>query len=533
MISRFLKRYGLTVIIVMILTSIFWWNFGDVLFAGNYGYDFQLMKFNFLLKKVRDDYVEPTDVTKLMDGAITGMLEALDPHSVYIPAEEQTRISEQFAGEFEGIGVSFVIQNKILTVISPIPGTPSDKLGIRAGDRIVEIDGQSAYGITNEQVFQRLRGPKGSSVEVTIDRPGETERLKFTIIRDKIPIHSVETSFMLDDKTGYILLNQFTSNTSDELEEALLALEKQGMKQLIFDLRGNSGGYLTQAVKVAEKFIPKSERIVYTKGRNPASEQSFYSNGSTHPNFDLIILLSHGSASASEIVAGAVQDLDRGLVVGSRSFGKGLVQTPLPFDDGSVVRLTTARYYTPSGRLIQRPYDKNVTDYYREAFEDEAADTAKVEIDSTKELYFTKAGRKVYGGGGIEPDVKLSSSYFTSYTPKLLNKRLFFEIAAEYSTQHPEWKGDFNKFLREFQVSEEMLNGLIKLAEAKDIPFEQENYLKDLPYIKALLKAEIAQNLYNGRLYYYQVRIKDDEQVVEAMKLFPQAREIAALRKGK
>jgi len=533
MLIKLLKKHGPTVTIAFILTSIFWWYFADNLFAGSFGYDFQLLKFNYLLKKIRDDYVEPTDVTKLMDGAITGMLESLDPHSVYIPVQEQSRISEQFAGEFEGIGISFVIQNKILTVISPIPGTPADKLGIRAGDRIIEIDGQSAYGITNEQVFEKLRGPKGTSVEVTIDRPGETETLKFTIIRDKIPIHSVETSFMLDDKTGYILLNQFTSNTSAELDEALQSLEKQGMTQLIFDLRGNSGGYLDQAVKVVDKFIAKGERIVYTKGRNPASERSYYATGSTHPNFDLIVLLNHGSASASEIVAGAVQDLDRGLVAGSRSFGKGLVQSPYPFDDGSVVRLTTARYYTPSGRLIQRPYDKNISDYYMDGLQDESEDSIKVTIDSTKEVYYTKAGRTVYGGGGIEPDVKLKTSYFTSYTPKLLNKRLFFELAADYAAKNPQWGGDFTKFQREFQVSEDMLNQLVKLAAAKDIPFEKENYQKDLPYIKTLLKAEIAQNLYNGRLYYYQVRILSDEQVQEAVKLFPQAREIAALRKTK
>ena len=522
-----IKKYGLTIIIAFICTSIFWWNFADDLFARNSGSDFQLLKFNYLLKKIRDDYVEPKEMTDLMDGAIAGMLETLDPHSIYIPAQEQTRLAEQFAGEFEGIGISFVIQNEYLNVISPIPGTPADKLGIRAGDKIIEIDGESAFGITNEEVFRKLRGPKGTAVEVTIAREGEKEPLHFTIVRDKIPIHSVETAFMLDENTGYILLNQFTSNTSDELEQALRELESQGMSRLLFDLRGNSGGYLDQAVKVSDKFIPSDEKIVYTRGRKARADNDFYSSGNTHPQFDLIVMINHGSASASEIVAGAVQDLDRGLVVGARSFGKGLVQTPIPFEDGSLVRLTTAKYYTPSGRLIQRPYESGIGDYYRDAFSE---DSSAVQIDSTKDVYFTKAGRNVYGGGGIEPDIKMESSYFTSYTPKLLNKRLFFEISTKYAAEHPELGEDFNFFLHDFNIPDSMLKDLITLAESKDIPFEEENYNKDLKYIKTLLKAQLSQNLYNGRLYYYQVRIRGDEQVQEAMTLFSKAREIAALR---
>lgn len=525
-----LKKYGTIIIITFIFSSILWWNFADELFAGNYGADYQLMKFNYLLKKIRDNYVDTTDVSGLIDGAISGMLESLDPHSVYISAAEQSRLSEQFAGEFEGIGISFVIQNEVLTVISPIPGTPADMLGIRAGDRIVEIDGKSAYGITNEEVFKRLRGKKGTSVEVKIDRPGETEPLKFTIVRDKIPIHSVETSFMLDNKTGYILLNQFTSNTSSELDDALQALKNQGMTQLILDLRGNSGGYLNQADSVAQKFLPKGEKIVFTRGRESISERSFYSSGGAYTNLDLIVLINNGSASASEIVAGAVQDLDRGLVAGSRSFGKGLVQTPIPFEDGSVVRLTTARYYTPSGRLIQRPYaDENTADYYMDAFTEDTTETA--EDTTSREVFYTRSGRKVFGGGGIEPDVKIPAGYYTSYTPKLINKRLFFEYAAKYASEHPELSADFNSYLHNFQVSDEMLSELVKLAESKGIPLDKPNYEKDLPHIKTLLKAELAQNLFNGRLYYYQVRIHNDSQIGKVMELFPEARAIASMKK--
>jgi len=525
---KFPKKYTLALILALFIATIIWWQLTDTLFARNSSLDEQLGKFNYLLFQIRGKYVEEPDLSKLIDGAITGMLEALDPHSVYISAEDQSRISEQFSGEFEGIGISFIIQNKLLTVISPIPGTPADRLGIRAGDRIIEIDGESAYGITSEEVFRKLRGPKGSPVEVTIDRDGVPESMDFTIIRDKIPIHSVETAFMFDQNTGYILLNQFTSNTSSELEEALRDLESYEMTQLILDLRGNSGGYLDQAVKVAGKFIPKGERIVFTRGRDPKSERSFYSQGNdAHENLDLIILINHGSASASEIVAGAVQDLDRGLVAGTKSFGKGLVQTPFPFEDGSLVRLTTARYYTPSGRLIQRPYEGPLSEYYRRAYLDDTTDT---EVD-TSEVYFTKANRKVYGGGGIEPDVKLKSHYFSSYTAKLLNNRLFFEYAAQYAGGHPELGVDFDYFLRQFEVTDDMMNDFLELAASKeDITFNEEGYRKDLPFIKNLIKAELAQNLFNGRLYYYQVRIQGDPQIQEAVSLFPQARRIASLR---
>jgi carboxyl-terminal processing protease len=473
-------------------------------------------------------------MAKLIDGAINGMLETLDPHSVYIPAEEQKRIAEQFQGEFEGIGISFVIQNKILTVISPIPGTPADRLGIRAGDQIIKINRESTYGITNEEVFKKLRGPKGTTVDVTINREGLTEPLEFTIIRDKIPIHSVETAFMLDKKTGYILLNQFTSNTSQELEASLRELEAQGMSQLLFDLRGNSGGFLMQAIGVADKFLPAGEKIVFTRGRTPSSEKAFFATkNDKHTGLTLIVMLSNGSASASEIVAGAIQDLDRGLVVGERSFGKGLVQTQIPFDDGSVVRLTTARYYTPSGRLIQRPYSKNISDYYLDAFQADTIDTNKIAIDSVKDIFYTQAGRKVYGGGGIEPDTKIPATYLTPFTSKLFNQRLFFEYSTRYAAAHPEWNKDYEIFLQNFTVSEAMLTDFMELAKSKKIEIKEEDVLKDKDLIETLLKAEMAQNLYNGRLYYYRVRISQDPQVKEAMKLFDKAKEIVALKSKK
>ena len=522
------RKYIFAAVLAIFLSTLFWWNFADDLFATSESdLNLQLRKFNFLLYKIREDYVEEPDINDLLDGAIIGMLEALDPHSIYIPAQEQTRLTERFRGDFEGIGISFVIQNKILTVISPIPGTPADRLGIRAGDKIVEIEGESAYGITNEQVFDKLRGPKGTTVNVTIAREGLDERLEFAIVRDKIPIHSVETSFMIDDKTGYVLLNQFTSNTTPELEEAFDALKAQGMTRLIFDLRGNSGGYLDQAVRVADMFIPGGEKIVYTRGREEYSEKAYYSSDeATLSDIDLIILINHGSASASEIVAGAVQDLDRGLVAGTRSFGKGLVQTPVSLGDGSLVRLTTARYYTPSGRLIQRPYDDNKTEYYREAYSD---DTTSVESDSTREVFLTKGKRKVFGGGGIEPDIQLESEYFTPFGAKLLNHRLFFEFATGYSAKHPELSSDFADFLKNFELSDDMMTEFLELVKSKDIDIDEDDYAKDKSFIKTIVKAEIAQNLFNNRQYYYQVRIQGDGQITKAMEYFDEARKIVHL----
>ena len=525
-----IRKYVIAGILAILASTLFWWNFADDLFARpEDDLSLQLRKFNYLLYKIRENYVEEPNMNELLDGAITGMLESLDPHSIYIPAEEQSRLTERFRGDFEGIGISFVIQNKLLTVISPIPGTPADRLGIRTGDKIIKIDGKSAYGITNEEVFEKLRGPKGSTVNVTIAREGVDEPLEFAIIRDKIPIHSVETSFMIDNKTGYILLNQFTTNTTPELEEALDDLLSQGMTQLIFDLRGNSGGYLDQAVNVADEFVPSGEKIVFTRGRQSGSEVAYYSTDrNTKSDIDLIILINHGSASASEIVAGAVQDLDRGLVVGTRSFGKGLVQTPIPLGDGSLVRLTTARYYTPSGRLIQRPYsDENISEYYRDAFMDD--DSTSDQPDSTREVFYTKGHRTVYGGGGIEPDVKLESSYFTSFGAKLLTQRLFFEYAVGFSAKHPELASDFKNYLNNFEVSEEMLSEFLDLVKTKNIEIDEEDYAKDKTFFKSIIKAEIAQNLYNNRIYYYQVRIQGDDQVTRARELFGEARKIADL----
>jgi carboxyl-terminal processing protease len=490
----------------------------------------QLDKFVFVLRMVRDNYVEEPNESKMLEGAMRGMLEELDPHSVYIPADEQKRISEQFKGEFEGIGITFNISNKWLTVISPIPGTPADKLGIRAGDRIIKINGISAFGITNDQVFEKLRGPKGSTVDVTIARTGLKDPLDFTIVRNTIPIYSVGASFMMPDKqTGYIRINQFTATTDKEVKQALDSLQSLGLKQLMLDLRSNPGGYLDQAWKVADLFLPKKDMmIVFTKGRTARSNQEFRSTGrGAKDNFPIIVLINHGSASASEIVSGAIQDHDRGLVVGEVSFGKGLVQTPYPLPDGSAVRITTARYYTPSGRLIQRPYDKGIAEYIAEGMDD--SDTTSSVSDTTpRSIYHTDQGRVVYGGGGITPDSTVRSMRGTATTARMLGNRIYFEYATDYASKHPELGKNFDNFLTSFTVTDAMMDELKALAKDHKVEISDDDWKKDLDFGKSEIRAEMASVLFNDRNLYHLVRIQQDPQVKTAMTLFGQAGQLGA-----
>ncbi|MFZ5434648.1 MAG: S41 family peptidase [Calditrichota bacterium] len=514
---------------VIVGTFLLW---GSRLWADNESVNMQLAKLNYILRVARDNYVEDPDASKMLEGAIRGMLSELDPHSVYIPAEDQKRISETFRGEFEGIGISFSIQNKWLTVVSPIPGTPADRLGIRAGDRIIKINNISAYGISNDEVFEKLRGPKGTTVDVTISRPGVNDPLDFTIVRDAIPIYSVGASFLLPDKeTGYIRINQFTQTTDGEVQQALDSLIGQGMKQLLLDLRSNPGGYLDQAWKVADLFLPRDNMmIVYTKGRVARSNQEFYSTGrGAKYNFPLIVAINHGSASASEIVSGAVQDHDRGLVIGEVSFGKGLVQTPYPLPDGSAVRLTTARYYTPTGRLIQRPYDKGIAEYIMGAGdngEEEGEDGAPADT-TPRETFRTDGGRTVYGGGGITPDSTIASQRGTATTARLLGNRLYFEWAADYATKHPELSRDFDSFYKNFEATDDMLSDLRKLAEERKVEIKEDEWDKDLNFTKDNLKAELASVLFNDRNLYHLVRIATDPQINTALTLFPEAEQLA------
>ncbi len=485
----------------------------------------QLDRFVEVFTYVKRFYVEPVESEKLVTGAIEGLLSELDPHSVYIPKKNLEKVTEEFEGYFEGIGIEFVVHNKILTVVSPIVGGPSEAVGLLPGDQIIRIEGESTYGIDESDVVKKLRGRKGSVVNVTIRRPGLSDPFKVAITRDRIPIYSVIASFMMEDKkTGYVYLGRFAKTTSEELEKALQELKAKGMENLILDLRSNSGGLLDQAIAVADQFIKGDQKLVYTKGRLRGTDEDFFStNNDPYQDFPLIVMINHGSASASEIVAGAVQDLDRGLVVGQTSFGKGLVQNQIPLKDGSAMRLTIARYYTPSGRLIQRPYDEGLVDYYMDAYQEES----EIEIDSTA-VFYTQAGRKVYGGGGITPDIKLKDWRITRFSEQLRSKRIFFEFGSTFTSDHPNAFSSFARFQQEFFITQEMIQDLKTILQKHDLEFSQEAFDKDKVFIENMMKAEVARHYWDSQ-HYYQVRMQADPEVKETLGQISKAKEILQL----
>ncbi|HNW58146.1 MAG TPA: S41 family peptidase [bacterium] len=526
--KNILRFLGLSVVCLVI--GIAFTHFGDNEAYPQDNIRADLDRFVEVFAYVKRYYVEPVESDKLITGAIEGLLAKLDPHSVYIPKKSLEKVNEQFEGSFEGIGIEFIVLNKILTVVSPIPGGPSEAVGVLPGDQIVRIDGTSAYGITEDEVFKKLRGPKGSKVKVVISRTSLAEPFEVEIVRDKIPINSLYSAFMMDDgKTGYIWLARFAKTTSDELETALKDLRSQGMERLIFDLRSNSGGLLEQAVEVADKFIPAGQKLVYTRGRLSGADEDFFSSDAgDQPRMPMIVMISHGSASASEIVAGAIQDLDRGLVVGQTSFGKGLVQNQIGLKDGSALRLTVARYYTPSGRLIQRPYTDGLADYYAAGYDDEDTN-APAAADSGRTVYRTRAGRVVYGGGGITPDSTLKPERITRFTNGLFGSRIFFELGSKYGTALRGKYTNFAVFRAKYSVGEEIVPDLKELLKKNKIEFSEEAYKKDQVFIKAMVKAEVARSLWDSK-HYYQVLRSEDPEVIAAEGLMPQA--AAILKQG-
>ncbi len=479
-----------------------------------------------IISYVNHFYFDTVDMDKVMDGAFHGLMEELDPHSTYIPTKEQKNINELFKGKFQGIGIEFDILDGFITVISPVPDSPSDIVGLMPGDKIIAINGEDAYKITKDEVFKKLRGRKGTKVNVTISRIGTRQPFDVTIIRDNIPIYSVGAATMIDDETGYIFLRRFSATTEKEVTTALDKLQAQGMTRLLFDLRGNSGGFLEQAAAVSDQFITTEDTLVYTRGKIKESNKVFLADPKKGwDNFSLIVMINRGSASASEIVSGAVQDLDRGLVVGETSFGKGLVQRQLPLDSGAAVRVTIARYYTPSGRLIQRPYENgNDLAYYRELY----ATDRESKIDSLKELrpkYSTKAGRVVYGGGGITPDVYIPyKSTINAETGKVLRsaKRPIFNFASEFASIHPDQFTSFSEFRDEWVVSVNIFNDFLHHLQQDSISVIEDSLLLNTDYIFNRIKSEIARSVW-GKDEAANIRLQLDNQVIESMKHFNEA----------
>lgn len=469
------------------------------------------------LQYVSSDYVDTIKVDDLVDEAIIEVLSSLDPHSVYISKEDVQAMNEPLEGNFEGIGVEFNILNDTLMVVNPIPGGPSERVGIMAGDRILDVDGKNVAGIglKNNDVFKMLRGAKGTQVTVQVQRRGYADLLEFNITRDKIPIHSLDASYMVNSKIGYIKLNRFALTTEEEFLEALGKLKKEKMQDLILDLRGNGGGYLNASVSLADHFLQEDKLIVYTEGRTSPKTDFLSTQNGEFKKGRLIILIDEGSASASEIVAGAVQDWDRGIIIGRRSFGKGLVQNQLPLPDGSMVRLTVARYHTPTGRVIQKPYNQGELDsYYNDLTQrynsGELFNEDSISVpDSLK--YFTLEKRKVvYGGGGIIPDlfVPIDTNFYSNYYGRLVRSGALNQFVHTYIDQSRDQLksnyGTFEKFDRNFQVSQEMIDELVTFAENLKLPLDQEGLNTSIGEIRIQLKALIAQNLFSTN-YYFQI----------------------------
>jgi carboxyl-terminal processing protease len=471
-------------------------------------------KIDALLQMINYAYVDTADEGKLAEDAIRAILKDLDPHSVYIPASELKEANEPLVGKFEGVGIQFNIFEDTIMVTQPIPGGPSERLGIRAGDRIVQIDTANVAGIkiTNNDVFKKLRGDKGTKVNVKIFRRGESELLDFEITRDKIPIFSVDASYMADPKTGYIKISRFADSTVEEFKKALEDLKSRGMQALILDLSGNGGGYLNRAIELADEFLTDNKSIVYTEGKANPKQEYFASPIGGFEKGKLVVLIDEGSASASEIVSGAIQDWDRGLIIGRRSFAKGLVQKPFPLPDGSAVRLTIARYYTPSGRCIQKSYEKGDEDYELDLSnrfkhgELYSADSIKFNDSLRYETQQSK--RTVYGGGGIMPDifVPLDTTKNSKYHSDLIRKTVLFDFALTYTDNNRKELlkkyPDISKFRSEFKLTDAMFEDLIAFGEKKGVPRDSAGLAVSSDLIKVQLTALFARDLWNTDAYW-------------------------------
>ena len=481
-------------------------------------------------------YVDTVNEDKLVESAIIEMLAQLDPHSTYNNAEEVKAMNEPLQGNFEGIGIQFQMIEDTLLVIQPVSGGPSEKVGILAGDRITAVNDTAIAGVkmSTDEIMERLRGPKGSEVDLSIVRRGVKDVLSFRVKRDKIPIYSLDAAYMIQPQTGYIRINRFGATTPDEFAQALKKLQAQGMKDLILDLQGNGGGYLNAAIDLANQFLGQRELIVYTEGR-AERRREFQAEGNGRLRTGrLVVLVDEYSASASEIVTGAIQDWDRGVVVGRRTFGKGLVQRPIDLPDGSMIRLTVARYYTPAGRCIQKPYvttgngEDMLEQYHRDLLErfkhGELMHADSIHFPDSLKYRTKRLGRTVYGGGGIMPDffVPIDTTLYTDYHRDLVAKGVIIRSTTGYIEQHrQELKSrykDFDDFNRQFEIDDAFMSDVCALAYKEAIEFDEAEYTQSLPLIKTQLKALIARDLWDMSEY-FQVMNTTDPIVRQALKI--------------
>ena len=474
-------------------------------------------------------YVDTVNDTKLAEDAIIGMLKELDPHSTYMNPQEVKEMNEPLQGNFDGIGVQFNMLNDTLFVINTIPGGPSEKVGVMAGDRIIAVNDTAIAGVkmSNTDIMKRLRGPKGTPVEISVLRRGVKQPIQFRIIRDKIPIYSIDASYMADSKTGYIRVSRFGATTYEEFVEALEKLKKEGMQNLILDLEGNGGGYLNAAIDMANEFLNAGELIVYTQGRTQPREEAISNAKGNMKSGKLIVLVDESSASASEIVSGAIQDLDRGVIVGRRTFGKGLVQRPIPLPDGSMMRLTVARYYTPSGRSIQKPYSDGLDSYNRDLINrynsGELTNSDSIHFpDSLR--YKTSNGRTVFGGGGIMPDyfIPLDTTRYTDAHRDIVAKGVLNQFVMNYFDQHQkELKAQYKNFEaydKGFSVTPEIMEELKQAAIKEGVKINEEQFAKSAPLMALQIKALIARDLFTVSDY-FRVMNQESDSYKKALQL--------------
>ena len=460
-------------------------------------------------------YVDTVNEDKLIEEAIKGMLESLDPHSSYTDAKETKELEEPLQGEFSGVGIQFNMNKDTLYVIQTIPGGPSERVGIIAGDRIITVNDTTIAGVKmkNSDIQKRLRGKKGTQVTVQVKRAGVKELITFRITRDNIPLHSIDASYMLDEQTGYMRISRFGAKTHEEMIEAMKDLKKQGMTQLIMDLSDNGGGYLNAAIDMCNEFLERGQLMVYTEGENSPRNEANANGWGDYKDLHMVVMVHQYSASAAEIFAGAMQDWDRAVVVGRRTFGKGLVQRPFRFDDGSMMRLTVARYYTPSGRCIQKPYDRGD----KKAYEKELLDRANVgeyycldSIQFNDSLRYTTRlnGRTIYGGGGVMPDVyvPIDTTEYTTYYRDLMAKGITNQYAISYVDKNRKSIAKRYKTVNDFDngfiITDEMMRDFIALGEKDSVKYDEEKYRTSEALLKDIIKGLIARDVYGNASAY-------------------------------
>ena len=460
-------------------------------------------------------YVDSVNEDKLIEDAIKGMLESLDPHSSYTDAKETKELEEPLQGEFSGVGIQFNMNKDTLYVIQTIPGGPSERVGVLAGDRIIYVNDTVIAGVKmkNSDIQKRLRGKKGTQVTIKVQRPGVKELITFRITRDNIPLHSIDAQYMLDERTGYLRISRFGAKTYEEMMDALSDLKKQGMTQLVMDLSDNGGGYLNAAIDMCNEFLEHGQLMVYTEGDNSPRNEANANGYGDYKDLPMVVMVNQYSASAAEIFAGAMQDWDRAVIVGRRTFGKGLVQRPIKFDDGSMMRLTVARYYTPSGRCIQKPYDRGNKKAYEKELLDRANEGEYYSLDSIQfndTLRYTTRlhGRTIYGGGGVMPDVyvPIDTTEYSTYYRDMTAKGIINQYAIQYVDKNRKSISKQYETLKDFDngfiVTDAMMRDFIAMGEKDSVKYDEEKYRTSEQLLKDIIKGLIARDVYGDQSAY-------------------------------